>query len=704
MTSHLHDGARRRTECSGTAGPSAAGRVHFVALLLATVSLVLGTIGLVAAAATYDGREQRAAARAPLSVTAGSPGAGALWYHTFDTVGGRQHSVVFIEPLSPGSPLPPGLSRWPEPGEAVLSPALASADPTAVTRYGRTIGSIQEDGLMSPDERLAYVRPVRDVLDPSRMERISGYGAKHPYPLGDVLSDQPLRSFIRLTAATVLLPAGVLLLVARRMRPRSHGPDAGSTMLAGLRRAATPVTVGVAAGIGAGGLLMIRDLRLPITHYTLLASDLRSWWPCLLSVPLIGGLLALAASAFPSPRGTKSLRCRSAGPARWCSGLCLAFLLFASYGPTFAPDPDTRVLINVIGAVGTLAALPLALTRAVGAAGRSLSSLGHRIGSSRITTAGRRAAAHPLPIALPTAGIAIAIVLLSHVQFLASTSALVTEARQTQAEVGNSILVAEYRNGDPRTRAFVGALPTSTHVLVLEPTPQMNGGLLRGPCEALTELGLPCSPEALPVPTGPVDRRVEALGNWYTAGVQNLTFTSAQALDSPEPGKLVLVADGRSELDVPAVKHVANRSLGMAPSISAVGDSWLSGASVAGERSRWLTLFGWTGIAVWATAMTLTAVAGLQKTEHLPRSAATPHRQRLLSRRVSAAALIPATAGSLLGPTLQLWLATPLLPLADHVSLGRSSPWQYGIAATGTSLVIVLFMWAARAGGHPEGP
>ncbi|MFE9468635.1 hypothetical protein ACFYNW_34335 [Streptomyces virginiae] len=708
MTSHLHDNARPGVACSGT-GHSAAGRVHFIALLLATVSLALGTIGLVAAAATYDGREQRAAARTPLPVASGSRDASALWYHKFDAVGGRQHSVVFIEPLSPDSPLPPGVSQWPNPGEAVLSPALASADPTAASSYGRTIGVIQENGLMSPAERLAYVRPVRETLDSSRMEWISGYGAKHPYPLGDVLSDQPLRDFIRLAAATVLIPAAVLLLVACRMRPSPHTFDVGSRLphgaewrsstLTGLRRAAAPVTVGVATGVAAAGVLMMCGLRLPITHYPLLASDLRPWWPLLLSMPLISGALTLAASMFLAPRASKAPRFRSPRPARWCSILCLACLLFASYGPTFAADPDTRVLINIIGAVGTLITLPLALTRAVRAAGRSLDWLGRRVGSSRISTTGRRTTAQPLTIALPAAGIAIAIVLLSHLQFLASISALVADARHTRDMVGNSILVAEYRDDGSRIRAFVGALPTSTHALVFEPTPQANGGLLRGSCDALTELGLPCSPEALPVPTGPVDRRVEALGNWYTAGVQNLTFKSADVLDSPGTGSLVLVADKKSELDVPAVKRIANRSLGMAPSISAVGDYWLNGASVAGERNRWLTLSGWTGIAVWTTAMTLTAIAVLQRVDHLPLGAARPHQQRILSLYVPAT-LIPATAGSLLGMAIQLWLAAPLLLLADHESLAHSSPLVYGMSATGTSLAIALLLWTARTGAR----
>ncbi|MFG3309499.1 hypothetical protein [Streptomyces wuyuanensis] len=60
-----------------------------------------------------------------------------------------------------------------------------------------------------------------------------------------------------------------------------------------------------------------------------------------------------------------------------------------------------------------------------------------------------------------------------------------------------------------------------------------------------------------------------------------------------------------------------------------------------------------------------------------------------------AAGLIAVPAGSVLGTVIHLWLATPLLPIADHVSAG-SSQLLFGLAATSTSVIVALCLRAGR--------
>src|SRR5262245_24252253 len=101
------------------------GRVRTIALLLATALLALGLTAVAATYAVYDGIEQRTANRS-LQFHDAFPARpiAALAKADFDEIEGRQFSLVYVRPLSSHTALPPGVDRWPAPGEAVLSPEL----------------------------------------------------------------------------------------------------------------------------------------------------------------------------------------------------------------------------------------------------------------------------------------------------------------------------------------------------------------------------------------------------------------------------------------------------------------------------------------------------------------------------------------------------------------------------------------------------
>ncbi|NDZ72007.1 hypothetical protein G3I36_13245 [Streptomyces sp. SID10362] len=137
-----------------------AGRIRYFALFAATTVAVLAVCGFLLAASSFDGRTERSQARWPQVADDGS--ATLLWRATLASVDDRQYDVVYIEPLTPDAPLPPGLSRWPRPGEAVLSPALKAVGPRLSEEYGRAEGTIAAGGLESPSEYFAYVRPTAE--------------------------------------------------------------------------------------------------------------------------------------------------------------------------------------------------------------------------------------------------------------------------------------------------------------------------------------------------------------------------------------------------------------------------------------------------------------------------------------------------------------------------------------------------------------
>lgn len=76
-------------------------------------------------------------------------------------IGDRPWHVVHLTAVEPGAALPPGLTRWPRPGEAIVSPALAellAGNAQARARVGTVAGLIADDGLTSPDELASYSR------------------------------------------------------------------------------------------------------------------------------------------------------------------------------------------------------------------------------------------------------------------------------------------------------------------------------------------------------------------------------------------------------------------------------------------------------------------------------------------------------------------------------------------------------------------
>ena len=157
--SQLKGGHRaRRSSSSGAARGVALGLAVFLAMTSAATTAMVY--------AAYQNRAVHDAARFPLLTD--EKAAGALrWDQDFNTLKDHlQHSVISIVPLRSDAPLPPGLARWPKPGEAFLSPQLLTdgRGEGVSTRYGQLAGVIDSSGLSAADERLAYVRPITDQV------------------------------------------------------------------------------------------------------------------------------------------------------------------------------------------------------------------------------------------------------------------------------------------------------------------------------------------------------------------------------------------------------------------------------------------------------------------------------------------------------------------------------------------------------------
>ncbi|ANB08311.1 hypothetical protein SAM40697_4353 [Streptomyces ambofaciens] len=255
------------------------GREGWTRALLTAVGVGLGVALLLLTTALPNAltvRHEREAARTDITFTDDRPpkGADTLIVANVDTdfrddnVRGRA-----LEAEGPRAPLPPGVERFPAPGEMVVSPALErllASDSGELLRERlpeRITGTIGESGLVGSHE-LAFYRGADGLaphLDGGRIVRIDHFGDPDP---GPEQSDPVLLLLILVVLVVLLMPVAVFIAAAvrfggerrdRRLAAlRLVGSDSGMTR----RIAAGEALAGAVLGLvlGAGFFLVGRQL------------------------------------------------------------------------------------------------------------------------------------------------------------------------------------------------------------------------------------------------------------------------------------------------------------------------------------------------------------------------------------------------------------------------------------------------------------
>ncbi|MFE7260727.1 hypothetical protein ACFU9B_01440 [Streptomyces sp. NPDC057592] len=629
---------------------SADGRIRFVALTIATFVLAVTAVSAVAAWATYQERAERGAARTPaLRLHEGQALEEAPLRLQFylDDAHDHQVEVVFVEPVRTDAPLPPGVSHWPGPGEAVLSPSLA-ADGVG-DRYGRVVGSITPEGLASPGERYAYARPADGSLTVKHALLATGFGSQDAGGFGDLAAVRPLSVFLSLLITMLGLPAGLFAVVATRLG--AAGRDRRTALLGALggsRRqlallstgeAAPALLLGVALTAPVLGAALVTDLRMPFVGYVLAASDMRSHaWQlvcALIAAPLLLVALVVLLHQWAGPG--RSTRPRGAGRGRLVkvgAGLCPVFLGILSWSPTaFATQGATQtvVLVSLLGTVGALATLPAAIALLLSAAGRGVTEIGRRWGFAGTLLAGRWTQGRPGYLSRLVAGVVIALGLLSVVQVYPSMhSASVQGALAMRERFGHSVLTVQMPHGaERRAGSWVKRLPAGAEVVVLDSTLGMANGAgevrespdgpvevqqavtVRGRCDALRGLGLKCpagrSARAVPLSGATPALRALLPASVTQVGVRRGPFAARQ-------GDVLVVYSPQGEtLPVGRLKRDALAVLGPGALVEGVGQGWIGGAALLSSQLRWVTLLGVVGVGLVALAAALNCLAEVMR-------------------------------------------------------------------------------------------
>src|SRR5690554_1537707 len=138
--------------------------------------------------ASYEGRLARDAARTPVFLEEGDPAAVARWHWRNEHLDHWYVDVISVGVLDSSAPPPPGLSRWPEPGQVFASDTLLAREGAQdfLSRYGDVVGTVDVAGLADPGERLAYVGADPALMDPERSFLIGGFGREAGSRPGDM--------------------------------------------------------------------------------------------------------------------------------------------------------------------------------------------------------------------------------------------------------------------------------------------------------------------------------------------------------------------------------------------------------------------------------------------------------------------------------------------------------------------------------------
>ncbi|MFD7906506.1 ABC transporter permease [Kitasatospora sp. NPDC059747] len=698
-----------------------AGKIRFVALLCATVALGAALLTAAATCATYEGREARQTARAP--VLAGDDTdrpATERWGAAFDSVGGRQFSIVYLEPLTPDAPLPPGLARWPAPGEAALSPALRAdgASEAIADRYGTVVETIGAEGLAVPGERLAYIRPAPGLApDARRMDRITGYGQS---AWNDFFGDPIFigkQWLLQLGVAGLLvLPALMLTVIAVRSGAAARdrrtavvsalGGSRRDTAWIALGEAAVPLAAGTAVTAAALAGAMAWDWHIPVVSYRLAATDLRdhAWlllsaW--LLATVAVAGAVMVNGSARPSLAAGRSrwVRPTVAGPRRStarCAVLCPVMLLVAVRGPDYV-DPHTALvgLVHYTGVIGTLATLPAVVGLGTAAAGRCLARWGRRLGDPGTLIAGRHMAVHPSAAARVVAGVVVAVGLLVQVQmWYTASSELAVRAKAIHHRVGDTMLQFRPTNTPTQDQIsdFRAHLPANASPVALtDPSGDSPAGLLvRGSCDALTSLELPCAADPVDIPPTMGDRRARMLLSFYNHSGRTPRVQTGEPAITNAGGTIVLVSTDGRDLPAARIKNAAYHTLPQGAEVSTVGGEWLIGTNATGDQARWILLMGAAAIAILAAAIGISSLAEFLRfgTTLAPTTVLTGT-PGVYAVAAAWSVMLPMALAGLAGDAIGAWLASSLPVGGAELS---TATLAYCALAT-IALATVLWAW-----------
>ena len=364
-----------------------------VAAVAVGVTLLLATLATLNAVHAQNDRYAWLNTGAPGVARAHATGriaADPVWWRiTADEFQGRRIARVDVAATGPDSPIPPGVTRLPGPGEYEASPALTAvlrsvpADELAARYPGRLVATIGAAALPAPDSLVIIVgEPVGQLAHASGAELVDAISTTPPDqcagPCYDVgLNSASLNLILAVVTAAILFPVLIFIGTATRLSAARREQRFAALRLVGATPpqitvlSAIESTLASAAGMLAGfGLFYaVRPLlaQVPFTGARFFAGDLSLDTADVLlvglGVPLGAAFAAWVAlrRVIVSPLGV-ARRVTSSAPRAWrllplLTGLGeLAYFVLAGRPATVGG----QILAYTAGVVITLGGLVMA--------------------------------------------------------------------------------------------------------------------------------------------------------------------------------------------------------------------------------------------------------------------------------------------------------------------------------------------------------
>ncbi|MDQ1293540.1 MAG: hypothetical protein QG608_1421 [Actinomycetota bacterium] len=594
------------------------GGLRAFVLALGACGLVMGSVAFVLEDSYVQQRDARAQAikARPAATT---KDAEFLIDESYPLVGGRQIIVVSIWPLKADAPLPPGTERWPEPGQAVLSPALADTLGADRDMFGEVVGTIFTEGLVVPRERRVYMRPSHVAFDPGVMEKSSGFGGEGAilgvdagfWDAADVDQVRYLLVGGLVVPALVVLGIGVGLDGEARSRRRRRlvalGAGRRHRVVVDVAEAWLPVAVGTVAGAGVTGALCAVDVHLPFVDAVLLAGDARAAWPSLVVAVLAGHVGALLMSVLARQRGgrrrgTGVFSVLQSRPMERAT-LCVFAAIGTIWGPGLCSSPPVRVLIYFAGVLAVAITLPAAISLLIMAAGEFLARTGARIGAVGTLLGGRRLAGFPRRTTRLAFTVCFAVLGIGQIQLWGGGifASQHRDAMKARSAVGDSVMISNTEvHHDAKRQSFLRGLPKGTETFSHYFLPEDGSVVLSGTCEALSSLSLPCprTPEKARIPQPAPTPALNYLSRMFRSS--DLRVVDEKYLKKTrlagEKSQILLFSPEGKDLPVNALQRSGCEFYVGCLNLRPLGEGYLVAGAPKKNQGDWIVFLGLVGV------------------------------------------------------------------------------------------------------------
>ncbi|MFE6850105.1 FtsX-like permease family protein [Streptomyces sp. NPDC057674] len=211
-------------------GSGRRGQVRFLLMAFGSALGVACLAAVLTIPAILTAHDARTAAREP------RPGTSNVLYQEFrDPYGSQPLHRVFVAQTAPGPTfVPPGITKLPSSGEAIVSPklrAIMAANPsTAGLVPGRVVGTIAPEGLGDSEDLYAYIGTTPAKLTES--VELGGFGIGRTWR--QIVEPSTLNILRFTLGCIVLLPLVIFLSVCARLSGESRARRLAALRLVGL--------------------------------------------------------------------------------------------------------------------------------------------------------------------------------------------------------------------------------------------------------------------------------------------------------------------------------------------------------------------------------------------------------------------------------------------------------------------------------------